>query len=122
MGLLWTTLEPCLCIINANLPMVRTVLATYAPKVFGSTAGQTTHKPTLPGQGNSRPDPFELIRDDRYGYGANDLKLGHIGTENRIRGGRSRESTTDVDTDSERHLTKGDNHIVVGRSVDIESL
>ncbi|KUJ23478.1 uncharacterized protein LY89DRAFT_728223 [Mollisia scopiformis] len=118
MGLLWTTLEPCLCIINANLPMVRTCLATYAPKAFGSTNDQTSRKTPLPGQSGSRSDPFDLIRDDRFG--ATDIKLGQIGTESRIHAGRRSQPLGD--SDSERYLTKGDNHIHVGRSVDVESL
>ncbi|CZR51597.1 uncharacterized protein PAC_01474 [Phialocephala subalpina] len=119
MGLLWTTLEPCLCIINANLPMVRTYLTGHFPTVFGSTSDQTSRKTPLPGASSSRPDPFELIHDDRYG--AKDIKLGQIGTENRIHAGR-RSKPIEGDSDSERYLTKGDNHIHVGRSVDVESL
>jgi hypothetical protein len=102
MALFWSTLEPCLCIINANLPMVRTFLAAVAPTVFGSTKDQTTRKSTLPGQ--SGPDPFEF-RAAQCGYR----------TENIILGGR------EDDNESERYLTQGNNHIIVGRSVDIES-
>jgi hypothetical protein len=121
MGLFWTTLEPCLCIINANLPMVRTFLAAVAPTIFGSTKDRTSRATSgLPGQSGSRPDHFELIKDDRFGCGKNDIRLGRIGTENNILGGRS--GVTNNDSDSERYLTKGDNHITVGRSVDVESL
>jgi hypothetical protein len=41
---LWTTLEPCLCIINANLPMVRTVLVEVVATIFGSTKDQTSRR------------------------------------------------------------------------------
>lgn len=34
---LWTTMDPCVCIIVANLPMVRTYLMIVAPRVFGNT-------------------------------------------------------------------------------------
>lgn len=119
MGLFWTTLEPCLCIINANLPMVRTYLTSHFPTVFGSTSDQTSRKTPLPGASSSRPDPFELIQDDRYG--TKDIKLGQIGTESRIHAGR-RSKPIEGDSHSERYLTKGGNHIHVGRSVDVESL
>lgn len=96
--------------------MVRTCLASYAPKVFGSTADQTSRKTLHTGQSGSRNDPFDLIRD---GFGnSRDIKLGQIGTESRIHAGKRKEN----DSDSERYLTKGDNHIHVGRSVDVESL
>jgi hypothetical protein len=124
MGLLWTTLEPCLCIINANLPMVRIVLATVLPTIFGSTSDQTSRKiSTTTGLHGSRPDPFELIKDDRglIGHGPNDFRLGQVGTEHRIRGGRSRQENSEFDSDSEQHLTKG-NNIIVERRVDVESL
>jgi hypothetical protein len=114
MGLFWTTLEPCLCIINANLPMVRTCLMTYAPKVFGSTSDQTSRQTPLPGgRSGSRFDPFE----DRFGK--RDINLGRIGTESRVHAGKRKRKD---DSDSERYLTKGDNQIQVGRSVDVESL
>ncbi|KAH7418087.1 hypothetical protein BKA64DRAFT_187790 [Cadophora sp. MPI-SDFR-AT-0126] len=136
MGLFWTTLEPCLAIINANLPMVRTYLVAVAPKVFGSTADQTSRmkSSTLGGLGHgsagvggrsNRPDNFALIEDGRFGYRENDdVKLGKIGTESRIQvgGGRGRSKGDATDSDSERHLTKGGNQIYVGRSVDVESL
>lgn len=47
--------------------------------------------------------------------------MGQIGTESRIHAGR-RSKPMEGDSDSERYLTKGDNHIHVGRSVDVESL
>jgi hypothetical protein len=121
MGLLWTTLEPCLCIINANLPMIRTYLIGVAPRIFGSTADQTSHKPAGPENG-SRPDPFELILDDRYGYGANDINLDQTKMENTIMGGGKGRRGEDSGSESERYLTKGSAQIVVARSVDVESL
>ena len=37
MAIFWSTMEPCLCIINANLPMVRAIFVDLAPRVFSST-------------------------------------------------------------------------------------
>lgn len=42
MSIFWTTLEPCLCVINANLPMVRTLFVDLAPGIFGSRGGKGT--------------------------------------------------------------------------------
>jgi len=42
LGLLWSTLEPCLGIINANLPMCRPYLATLFPNLFGTTRNRAT--------------------------------------------------------------------------------
>jgi len=42
LGLLWSTLEPCLGIINANLPMCRPYLATLFPNIFGTTRNRAT--------------------------------------------------------------------------------
>ncbi|KAI9056109.1 hypothetical protein LZ554_001037 [Drepanopeziza brunnea f. sp. 'monogermtubi'] len=129
MGLLWTTLEPCLCIINANLPMVRTYLVAVAPKIFGSTADHTTRMriPSIGGSnvrvlgGSGRPGAFERIDDDRFGDGdlERNVKMGKIGTESRIQGGRGLGTE---DSESEVHLTKGDDRIMVGKSVHVESM
>jgi hypothetical protein len=124
MGLFWTTLEPCLCIINANLPMVRAYLAEVAPRIFGSTKDRASRATAdLPGRSGTghRPNQFELIHDNRFGYGKNDTRLGRLGTESYISGGRNKGKMVE-DSDSERQLTKDDNHIRVGRSVDVESL
>lgn len=74
----------------------------------------------LPGQSGSRPDHLELTKDDQFGYAKNDARLGRIGTEINILGGRS--GVTNNDSDNERYLTKGDTYITVGRSVDVEAL
>jgi len=66
-----------------------------------------------------------LIPDGRAGWKRGDVKLGQIGTESRVVGGKrekkaKRASGTWGDAESERSLTKG-GEIMVGRSVDIES-
>lgn len=122
MGLLWTTLEPCICIINANLPMVRTYLAAVAPTFFASTKDRTGTAPLsgLPGHSSrNRPDNFELIKDERFGV-RTDFRMSGLGTQSKIQGGRAAKVLED--SDSERGLTKGDHTINVSRSVDVESL
>ncbi|KAJ5053864.1 uncharacterized protein L3040_000154 [Drepanopeziza brunnea f. sp. 'multigermtubi'] len=127
MGLLWTTLEPCLCIINANMPMVRTYVVAVAPKMLGSTADQTTRiqTPTIGGSnvgligGSGRPSPSERIGDDRLGYVDSEMgvKMGNVGTESQVQGSRGWKVE---ENESESHLTKGD-RIMVEKSVHVES-
>ncbi|KAL3420924.1 integral membrane protein [Phlyctema vagabunda] len=130
MGLLWTTLEPCLCIINANLPMTRTYLATKLPHLFGSTKdrtygtgntnGQRTQKGAYMGGSGSRlrADNFEMLGDERFEQSSMDESQtgGKMGTRSTV--GRGSE----VSIESQKQLTGGGkgNHIVVNRRVDIE--
>jgi len=123
MGLFWTTLEPCLAIINANLPMVRTFLIGVAPGLFGSTNDQSKANHATITYG-SRSNNFELLGED----GTADVKLGQIRTENIIRGGRSSRNALDhvdtdsaADDDSQRRLKGGSGVITVNRTVDIET-
>jgi hypothetical protein len=108
-----------MAIINANLPMVRTFLAAFAPSIFGSTKDASSRTP-LSGKNGSRSAPFELIDAQRRG----DVELGRMGSvarvENRTEIWTTASKGIGEDTDSEKGLTK--NGIMVGRSVDVESL
>lgn len=128
MSYLWTTLEPCLCIINANLPMTRSFLATVAPGLFGSSLHQTTTTsnptPTI-GTVRSRGDlhkaRFEVIEnEDRYGYlkrGNLDVEKNRLGIQNEISGGRH---GSEQGSETELYHMRPEERIVVGRSVSID--
>jgi hypothetical protein len=99
MALLWSTLEPCLCIINANLPMVRTILAVISPTIFGSTESNFLRAPEARGERKGELAPFELIAV------GGDIEMGRngamVGTmQSSIIGGRS----TKADSESKKGL------------------
>jgi hypothetical protein len=98
MTFLWTTLEPCLCIINANLPMTRTFLTLVAPSVSGSPLHQSTTGrseittiESARAQNSGKKAQFEVIEfDERFGYlkkAGIDVEMNRLGTENNISGG-----------------------------------
>ena len=63
MGLFWTSLEPCLCVINANLPMVRTIFVDFSPRVFGPAGGRSSRIPETSGWGGRGISLFASTRD-----------------------------------------------------------
>jgi len=93
MSFLWTTLEPCLCIINTNLPMTRTFLAIIAPSIFGSSLHNATTELSTTVRGD-KEGQFQVIDfDERYGYLRKkgiDVEMNRLGNENRISGGREK--------------------------------
>jgi len=128
MSYLWTTLEPCLCIINANLPLIRTFLATVAPGLFGSSlhASLSTTNPTptigtVRTRGDVHKAQFEVIEnEDRYGYlkgGDLDVEKNRLGISNTISGGRHESSQG---SETELYTMRPEEQIVVGRSVSID--
>jgi hypothetical protein len=122
MGLLWTVLEPCLGIINGNLPMVRTILIAFAPGIFGSTNDNTTSRSRTMGLSTKegRRTPFHLITTgEEIEMGRNGIMVGQ--TKSSVWGGsKPKARETENDTDSERAFAKGTG-IMVGTTVDIES-
>ena len=129
----WTTLEPCLCIINGNLPIVRTYLTTKFPSVFGSTKGDDTFGASDRGRvrtqasvygGIVRADNFEMLGepcfDERELRGDMNQQRDDLGRETNVVSVRV-EAGADSDG-SQKWLTEGKNQIIVGRSVEVESL
>lgn len=123
MGLLWTTLEPCLCIINANLPMTRTYFTTKFPTLFPTSSNRTYG--TSEGAKRMQSGSFGGIKMTRMTRDNFEMLGGdqNFGTKSSnkvtVKGG------SEVDSiESQKQLTMGanKNQIVVGRSVDIESL
>ncbi|TVY86426.1 hypothetical protein LAWI1_G007799 [Lachnellula willkommii] len=94
-SLLWSTLEPLLSIIVANLPIARTFLATAAPSLFSSslqkpTTGQSELTTSRHSRNRSAPNKsqFEVTRiDEHFGYlkkAGIDVEMNRLGTQNRI--------------------------------------
>ncbi|KAF2087760.1 hypothetical protein K490DRAFT_65599 [Saccharata proteae CBS 121410] len=58
-GLMWTVLEPELGIINANLPVIRPLLVSLFPRIFGSTRERRSTR-------NTDPKKFERLDEGAY--------------------------------------------------------
>jgi hypothetical protein len=147
MGLFWTSLEPCLCIINANLPMCRNYLIASYPSLFGTTSNNyvnSSRQITGDALGRKRAqNDFEMLggseefsgnlgkaRNVISGgvIGKGVVKKGRSGSGSVRRGAREIEkerqwerdmAMDEVSIESQRGLTKN-NRIVVGTTVDIE--
>ncbi|EKD16355.1 integral membrane protein [Drepanopeziza brunnea f. sp. 'multigermtubi' MB_m1] len=77
----WSTLEPCLAIMNGNLPMVRSLLVVLAPSLFGVKVGSksTTREMcinTIGGGSRGRGVGFQLMRKQSDTFAESGIRLG----------------------------------------------
>ncbi|KAH6720847.1 hypothetical protein BKA61DRAFT_470111, partial [Leptodontidium sp. MPI-SDFR-AT-0119] len=113
--IIWTIIEPSLCIINGNLPMVRTCLAAASPRLFGTISTQPTPlgkigPSTVSGSRNQGTE-FQRIGDG----GENDVQLEQIGSRITVEGGIENHAISN----GSWPLTDGE--ILVGRRYDVET-
>lgn len=113
--IIWTIIEPSLCIINGNLPMVRTCLAAASPRLFGTISTQPTPlgkigPSTVSGSRNQGTE-FQRIGDG----GENDVQLEQIGSQITVEGGIENHAISN----GSWPLTDGE--ILVGRRYDVET-
>ncbi|KAI9049659.1 hypothetical protein LZ554_006684 [Drepanopeziza brunnea f. sp. 'monogermtubi'] len=81
----WSTLEPCLAIMNGNLPMVRSLLVVLAPSLFNvSVESKSTTEAmcinTIGGSSRGRGVGFQLMRKHSDAFSESDIGLGIAST------------------------------------------
>ncbi|KAF4629329.1 hypothetical protein G7Y89_g8815 [Cudoniella acicularis] len=83
---MWTLLDPCVLIITANLPMVRTYFMLVAPHIFGSSMDSSNQHRMLE---ENRLPRFMAEVDDRFGSDLSDqVRPKPFGTKIVITGGK----------------------------------
>lgn len=87
MGVMWTVIEPEIAIVCANMPLLKTILATMAPGLFSTGRGRSRY-------GVSDPQTFERLQESNNIYPMN--QRDHEAVRTHISGTGTNESQTDL--------------------------